>query len=375
MRRFQIVSATPVCIAALLVTFIFAGPTAASAASRPVVLPNGFLAQSQSWTSPKDGWMLGLGPCGQATCTTVAGTTDGGSSWSTLGTLKAPLDFVKGGVTEIRFADALHGWAIDPGFWATSDGGLTWTKQTPPGGGGVVEALAGNSDAVYGWVSPCRYGKPCAKRPGLWRTTVSGGSWTQVALKLPRTSASAAAVLAVHGVVAYLVVPLESADPDILDATTDGQTWSSRADPCVKSNGEGLADVAPSTGTNVALLCVTNGPQPGQATKRVLRSTDSGLTTTPAGSTPISGTSAQLAAAPNGTLVVSCSSGASYIYRNGGGTAWATVVSDADGGQGWNDITFTTNKIGWVIYSSSITPHHLGLLVGTTDGGLTWAQV
>src|SRR6266852_3008203 len=76
------------------------------------------------------------------------GTTAGGGAWNTLGTLRAPLSLEKAsGVTEIRFADDLHGWAFEPALWATTDGGATWTKQTPPGGRPVV-ALAGDAYAV-----------------------------------------------------------------------------------------------------------------------------------------------------------------------------------------------------------------------------------
>ncbi|TMK98625.1 MAG: glycosyl hydrolase, partial [Actinobacteria bacterium] len=59
-------------------------------------------------------------------------------------------------MTEVRFADDLHGWAFEPALWATSDGGATWRRQAPPGGGRLVLALAGDSDAAYAVVSRCR---------------------------------------------------------------------------------------------------------------------------------------------------------------------------------------------------------------------------
>jgi photosystem II stability/assembly factor-like uncharacterized protein len=362
----------------LLLTVAFIGTTAASGATRPgSVLPTGFLAQSQTWVSPKLGWILGVSPCGQSTCTTVVGTTDGGGTWKTLGTLNAPLTLEKrSGVTEVRFADSLHGWAFDPAFWATSDGGVTWSKQTPPGAGRLVRALAGDADAVYALVSPCRLNHVCKHPPSLWRTTVSSGSWTQVPVTLSKRSAAVSAVLKVHGVVAYLVVPVESSHPDILEATTDGKDWSSRPDPCVKANDEFLVDVAPSSATNVALLCVGN-PGMSDADKRVLRSIDTGQTTSPAGTMPVHGITSQIAAAPNGTLVVSSYSAGSWIYRNGGGQSWTTSASLGDGGQGWNDIAFTTNQVGFVIHGPVFCcgGHGPGELWETQDGGLTWAPV
>jgi hypothetical protein len=112
------------------------------------------------------------------------------------------------------------------------------------------------------------------------------------------------------------------------------------------------------------------------ADKRVLRSNDTGQTTSPAGSTPTNGTASQLAAAPNGTLAVSSSSDASWIYLNTGGQSWTTAESLADGDQGWNDIVFTTNKFGFVVHGPAAqNPYEPGELWETQDGGLTWAPV
>ena len=86
----------------------------------------------------------------------------------------------------------------------------------------------------------------------------------------------------------------------------------------------------------------------------------------------------QIAAAPNGTLVLS-SWGApgSWIYRNSGGRTWTTSVSLNDLGVGWNDIVFTTNQVGFVVYGpAGVWPYNrVGQLWGTQDGGATWAPV
>jgi photosystem II stability/assembly factor-like uncharacterized protein len=373
-RRPTITAAVSMCFAVLM-TVVFV-PTAAFGASRSgSAIPTGFRAQSLSWVTPKRGWILGVAPCGLSTCTTVVGTTDGGGTWNTLGTLNAPLTLEKeAGVTEVRFADALHGWAFWPALWATRDGGLTWRKQTPPGDNPQVLTLAGDSDAVYAVVSPCRLNRPCNNPPTLWRTTATGGSWTQVPVTLP---VSNVVVLAMHGVVAYLVVQSPSSDPDVLDVTVDGQQWSSRPDPCIKAHDEFLTDVAPISDTEVALLCVGD-PGFSQATKRVLRSKDAGQTTLPAGSTPRDGIVSQIAAAPNGTLMVSSWGAAgSWIYRNSGGRSWTTPVDQADGGVGWNRIVMTTNKVGFVVYGpAGVWPYNrVGELWKTQDGGVTWAPV
>jgi hypothetical protein len=373
MNRSTIPTAVSICLAVLLTVGLF-GPVVASAATPSgFAIPAGFRAQSLTWVGPKQGWMLGDAPCGTSTCTTVVGTTDGGGTWNTLGALNAPLTLEEEtGVTELRFADALHGWAFWPAFWATRDGGLTWTKQRPPGGGRQVKALAGDSEGVYAVVSPCRLNRPCSDPATLWRTTAGNGSWTKVSVTLPVVTT---AVLAVHGVVAYLAVPAGFAlSADVLDVTLDGQQWSSRPDPCRPSQDETLVDVAPISDTKVALLCVGN-PGFSKADKRVLRSKDTGQTTSPAGSTPREGIVSSLAVTPNGTLAVESWSDGSWIYRNGGGQSWTTPVSLADLGEGWNDIVFTTNKVGWIIHGPAASPWLPGELWGTQDGGVTWAPV
>ena len=347
-------------------------------AARPSTIPAGFHAQSMSWASPKHG----SGPCGRTTCTTVVRTSDGGGTWKKLGTMEAPLTLEEAtGVTEVRFADDLHGWAFEPALWATSDGGATWQRQRPPGSGHLVLALAGDADAVYAVVSPCRLNRFCRFPATLWRTTPGQGSWTRVSVTLPDLSGFNTVVLAVHGVVAYLAVPSflinrGASVADVLDVTVNGRQWSSRPDPCDPGNGETLTSIAPISDTKVTLLCQGNIGF-GKAEKRVLRSNDTGQTTSSAGTMPLYGIVTQLAAAPNGTVVAASSSIGSWIYRNAGGQGWTTPVALGDGGMGWNDIVLTTNRVGFVIHGPWAFCCHggPGELGKTEDGGVTWGAV
>src|SRR5207245_3566156 len=104
MHRPKIAVAVAMCFA-VLIPAAFAASAAFGATQSGSVMPPGFRAQSVSWVSPAHGWMLGVAPCGQTTCTTVDGTTDGGATWNKLGTLNAPLILEQGnGITEVRFA-------------------------------------------------------------------------------------------------------------------------------------------------------------------------------------------------------------------------------------------------------------------------------
>src|SRR5438270_193351 len=85
-----------------------------------------------------------------------------------------------------------------------------------------ARGLAGDADAVYAVVSPCTFGRTCTLPATLWRTTPGQGSWIQVSVTLPAFEAFDFAVLAVHGVVAYLAIPaylVGPPEPDVLDVT------------------------------------------------------------------------------------------------------------------------------------------------------------
>src|SRR5947207_14278646 len=126
MRRSMFTAAASMCVAVLM-TVGFFGPANASGARSGSAVPSSFHAQSVSWISPDQGRMLGAVQCGTTMCAAVLGTTDGGVTWNKLGTLAAPVTLEKAtGVTEVRFADDLHGWALEPALWATTDGGATW---------------------------------------------------------------------------------------------------------------------------------------------------------------------------------------------------------------------------------------------------------
>jgi photosystem II stability/assembly factor-like uncharacterized protein len=375
MSRSVIRPASAVALAVLL--FIPASAAAASGASR---LPAGFQAQSISWASAQRGWLMGSETCGQTTCATVLGTTDGGTTWNTLGSMNAPVTNEKAnGVTEMRFADASNGWAAEPAFWATTDGGVTWQQQTPPGGGKQVLALAADSVVAYVVVSPCAFQHGCNQPAQLWKTIPGSGSWTQATLTLPPVIAFNT-VLAVKGTVAYIAIPagLDAGAgatlADTLDVTTDGQTWTARPEPCRPDQGETLTGVAPISGLKVALMC--QGNFAGGSRKSVFRSTDAAATLQGAGIPPSLGNTLQLAASPNGTLVMSASSvPGDFIYRNGQGRTWTTSVDFSENEMLWNDIVMVNDQKGWVIFNPVNFFNGQGILYETTDGGLTWNPV
>jgi hypothetical protein len=383
-RRFSVlVASSVVALAGLESTASMSVQPAAAASSvagsgRSVAgerAPAGFRAQSIAWISSTNGRMLGTVPCARGMCTTVLGTSDGGDTWSLRGTMAAPLAQPgEPGVTRIRFADDLHGWAFGPSLVVTSNGGRSWKRDPLPGGGRQVIALGADRGVVYVVVSPCRIGQPeykCKEPSTLWRAKADGELWHQVPVDLPVTFV---AVLAVHGKTAYLAVPRLAPEPDVFSATVDGRQWTSRPSPCLKDQDEALVDVAPMSDRGVALLCLGD-PGFGKSVKRAFRSDDTGFTTSPAGTAPLQGIASQLAATHDGTMALASWSSGSWIYRNGGGETWTTAVERADGGAGWNDIAFTTNTVGFVVYAPAAWADGAGELWKTVDAGAHWAPV
>jgi hypothetical protein len=114
-------------------------------------------------------------------------------------------------------------------------------------------------------------------------------------------------------------------------------------------------------------------PQPGHSTKYAYRSANTGKTDTYAGTMPSAGTfTIALAASPSGHLAAQAASGGSFIYINNTRTTWHTSVFLHDGGRGWNDILYLTDKVGWVVYSPAAFFHGSGKLYTTRDAGLHW---
>jgi photosystem II stability/assembly factor-like uncharacterized protein len=164
-------------------------------------------------------------------------------------------------------------------------------------------------------------------------------------------------------------------------ASTDrGRHFHARPVPCDSLPGAAVEQAVATSARHVTLLCFgPAGPQPGEATKTVYRSADTGKTWTYAGATPVTGATlqtAQLAASRSGNLAVTSSSGGSLIYINDGGKrAWKTAVELGDGGRGWNDIVYASNRNGWVIYSPAGFFHGLGKIYMTRDSGHHWHAI
>jgi hypothetical protein len=367
---------TMTCAVALVPSAALATPGGHAGAGAPV--PASFKANSITWVSAQQGWVLGAAQCAKNTCSDVIGTSDGGKTWQLIGTVKAPLANIgKGthGVTTVRFATPSVGWSFGIGslLFRTGNGGKSWARMPVPGGARQVLGMAASATQTYLITSDCVLGKAlCAKPLGFWRIATGGSAWTHIPLNLPASNVAGVSVL---GKAVYVVdEQLERGRADKLYASTDGVHFASRPAPCDHTQDIALMQAVALPAGHVALLCDGN-PGFSKAVKTVYTSANTGKTDTFAGQMGLFGIQAELAASPSGNLAVASASDGSFIYINDTHKkAWTMVEGIGDGGAGWNDISYVSNTTAWVVYGPADFTD-IGQLWVTHDSGHHWGPV
>jgi hypothetical protein len=363
--------------------------TASTPAGGPV--PAGFRAQSATFVSADQGWVLGAAPCATAPCTSIVRTSDDGATW---GGIPAPTDglenpqsgsTIPSGVSEIRFADNLNGWVFGPDLWSTHDGGEVWSHITSGPGASRVVDLEGSGGAVYVVTEQCA--AQASICPGqLWRSTNTTDAFQTVAtFNLAPEEGDAGSILAIHDTTGYLITAATTGAPGTpaLLVTANGTTWSPEPNPC-PAQLDGIS-VAPVDTVRAAMLCSGQGAA-GSSTKAVLATSDGGHTWVPEGSAPpMGGDGGTLSVATVSTLAIATSSAATWIYRSvNGGATWTTPLSLDDGGEGWGDFGFTDSTHGFAVHApvgryqtagTGATSVDTGTMYITSDAGATWSAV
>jgi hypothetical protein len=337
-----------------------------------------FLAQSVSFISDDDAWVLGVARCLTGWCTAVRYTDDRGADWATVAAPAAPVSSNRpDGVSEIRFANRTDGFAFEPGLWSTYVGGDQWHEVRLPG---AVLALAAAGQSAYALVAPCwPFVRPCTSAALLYRSLLGRDDWHQL-LRLPSVQQGQ---LALNGRSVYLLA--ETAAGSYLLASSDGTRFTRLVNPCPPTSsvprGYSLSGLAVTTPTDVAVVCEGGREMSaGTVSKLAYLSTDGGHAYHEVALPPIAGYVEELAAPTPSTLVLTAFSLASYLYRTSGpDKAWTTPLI-GDGGIGFTDLGFTDATHGAVIYGQAEVattilanpPPHLGALYLTDDGGANW---
>jgi photosystem II stability/assembly factor-like uncharacterized protein len=220
-----------------------------------------------SFADPLHGWAL-ASCLPDAACTPeIRATVDGGETWQPVG--PAPAN-----ASQLRFTTPRDGWAFDPGFWTTHDGGYTWTANP---GLPAVAALEVASDTV--WAIAATPTGAVAPAATLYVSHDSGATWQTVshppiagpAWQLVRAGPDAGWVLSW----ANYGYPRQGPIGTLLGTQDAGRTWQPLPDPCVGVGG--VEDrLAAANARELWLLC---GALPGSGAaeeKALFQSTDGG---------------------------------------------------------------------------------------------------
>lgn len=360
--------------------------TAAASRIRSRGFDVGFLAQSVTFVSDDEGFVLGAVQCERGWCAAVRRTVDRGVTWSSVSPPPTTIDSTRpGSIDRLRFANPADGFAFGPGLWETQDAGRTWQEVSLPG---PVAALAVSNRMAYAVVAAtCVDVAACA--PGmLFESVLGAGTWHSVpGVSLPGMNFAGSDV-AVAGDAVYV-----AAGNTFVGSTTGARFHDVRS-PCPAGPrpppppGYAITAIAASE-SGLAVLCgggLATGTQP----KLVYVSSDGGATYRPLAVPPVGGDNRAVAVSDPTTVFVTAVSRGSEVYRTtGSDTSWTTSVSFRDGGLGISDLSFVTPADGALIHgtevvgqaemfmSSRMPPRiagRVGALYLTDNGGSTWSE-
>ena len=332
-------------------------------------VPAGFRAASVTFVSTREAFVLGTAPCRHAPCTSIVRTRDRGVSWRGLPAPVVPLGepYTSTGpvVWGIRFATPEHGFVFGNGLWVTTDGGEHWSAVAYPGGAILsLEIIDHQVLAVT-----ARRGPGGLTGWALSRRALGGGPWIRITALASNSG--------VGGIATQAGVAAVVDGSSVLVTTNGGLTVTKHAAPCptAASPFPQVTSVAAEAPRGLALLCTGQG-YTGHTDKTVYVSGDLGATWKLAGHPASAGDGGMIAAAAPGHLTIATTSAGSWLYYSAdNGKTWRTVVTYLDGGQGWNDLGFTTTPDGVVIHGHPAYGDMLGQLLLTDNGGLTWHAV
>jgi hypothetical protein len=353
-----------------------AAPASPAPAAAPVAapaggpVPPGFEPVSMTFVSASDGWVLGTAPCAVQPCTSIVRTTNGGASWT--GIPAPPVTLAANGpagptpgLSYLRFANPLDGFAFGSQLWATHDGGVSWQEVQLPGPIGDLETAAG---VVYAAV---------IAQDGtvtIYRSLAAGGAWTAVP-GLPAGVADQGFVapaslgrITLYGTAGWIILG------GALYATQTGQSWV--RDPVSCPPDYGMVSAAAASTQQVTLLCAGNSAMGSQG-KILYSSSNGGASFSLAGTPPLPGDELKLLAQPTAQHIFLATYSAATMLdvSSNGGHTWSTALYLEDGGLGWSDFGFTTPSQGVAIEHPANPASGTSTMYMTWDAGQTWHQI
>ena len=349
-------------------------PTAAASGPAGGPLPAGLQVFSVTFASPDLGWVLGSAPCAAAPCTSIARTTDGGRTWAGIPAPRTPLAPLGAkaqaeagsGVSGLRFADPLDGWAFGPDLWATHDGGSSWHRLSIPG---AASATVVALEASGGAVQAVLFDQAVVR---IASSPVETDGWRLSTVSVPIGAGPVpAAQLVLSGTSGWLM----EVDRTVVGGArlSDG-TWSAWTPPCLDLVGPAV--LAASSPTELVAACDVGlwGTPQGE---HLYLSHDGGASFARTGAPlPISAAGGVVATGAGSILVTGATAQGSALVRSDDtGQTWQTALETGTASITYLGFTTPTQGVVLTVAPAGSSGSPGGSLQLTRDGGLTWRQV
>jgi photosystem II stability/assembly factor-like uncharacterized protein len=362
--------------------------SALSATGSGTLVPPNFRPTSVTFVGPDIGAVIGQagspGHCATIYCTSLAGTSDYGTTWYGV---SAPLTGApdgSSGVGQIRFLNTSYGWAFGPQLYATTDGGATWTREDTHGM--RVTDLETVGDRAFALFATCTgsgaaYAAHCTAF-SLYTSVAGSGQWRPVPgpvsdlLSQAGAQGASASLVLTGGPTSgrgYLLAP----SGELLSGPLTGAGWSlaSGQEQCLPGtpslDGQPAGALLAADSAELVLVCTsTTDSATGSQTKSVAESSDNGATWSAAQSADVNGVASSVAIQGAGLVVLATDAGI-YTSTDGGGTwqlAQASPAGAAAGEHGFRYVGMTSALRG-VALPADAGLHEVFI---TTDGGRSW---
>ncbi len=335
-------------------------PTTTAAPAGTPVPADSKAASAPSFVSVAAGFVLAAEADG---ATVLAGTTDGGTSWSEVS--RPPITPADCPDADLQFADPNDGWLLCQDLFSTHDGGRTWAPVTLDGqplvglglgvGAGAVHVVAvTGGDAAPAFdllVSP----------PDHDAFAPSGVSFAPAAGPVPTFR------FAFSGNAGWVVY----ADRVVVGgARLGGGAWSMWTPPCTDGGGDAHPVTSPDSVVWLTVVCNEGTWTGGPPAVHVVQSTDGGTTFQETAQPPPVAQCPAMTAAGSpaaGQLVVGCLSGSSsfLVRSDDAGATW--TLPDKPGVSPWEQMQFLDATHGVARVDDAV--------VRSEDGGHHWTLV
>jgi hypothetical protein len=321
------------------------------------------------------------GHCATAYCTSLAGTSNYGSTWYGVSAPVTGGPEGSSGVSQIRFLNTSDGWAFGPQLWVTHDGGRNWTQEDTDGMRVTDLETAGNR--AFALFATCTgsgpdYAAACTAF-SLYTSTAGSDQWQPAAgpvsgLGPAGSGLAASASLVLTESQGYLLAP----SGELLSGPLTGGAWTvaSKQEPCLPGaplpDGQPEGALLAADASELVLVCASGTDNATDSqTKTVLESSDNGVSWSAPRSVGPAGIATSVATQGQGSLVVLATDAGIYLSGNGG-NSWDLVQGSPAGataGAGGFSYIGMTSPLDGVALPADPLLHEVYI---TTDGGRNW---